>query len=279
MILVRNLTKSFGARRVLDGLDLEVEPGAVTLLVGANGAGKTTSLRLIAGLSSPDAGTIAIAGHDLFADRSSALAQMAFLPQSPRFHPRLTVRETTEFYAHLRGRRSEVDCALDVWGLAEHSRVPTGKLSGGLRQRLALAIITLASAPVILLDEPSLSLDPEWRHHLQEFLSAEAARGCTVLVATHLLGEWEGRTDRCILVERGKARGDLPPDRISEWFPVALRGSAGTESHPHAALSRSSRSGLHSEPVALRVSAGTIDSSRLEESRSSRSGLQCEPCA
>jgi ABC-2 type transport system ATP-binding protein len=258
MILVRNLTKSFGARRVLDGLDLDVEPGTVTLLVGANGAGKTTSLRLIAGLSSPDAGSIAVAGHDLFTDRNAALAQLAFLPQSPRFHPRLTVRETAEFHAQLRGRRSGPDCALDAWGLAEHASVPTGRLSGGLRQRLALAIITLASAPVILLDEPSLSLDPEWRHHLQEFLSTEAARGCTVLVATHLLGEWEGRTDRCILVERGKARGDLPPDRIREWFPIPtaaasnLSRSPSTISGPRAEP-RGSRNGLHPEPVALRV--------------------------
>lgn len=263
MILVRGLRKSFGARRVLNGLDIDVEPGAVTLLVGSNGAGKTTTLRLIAGLAKPDAGTVAIAGHDLFADRNAALAQLSFLPQSPRFHPRLTVRETAEFYAHLRGRRSEVDCTLDVWGLAEHARVPTGKLSGGLRQRLALAIITLASAPVILLDEPGLSLDPEWRQHLQDFLSAEAARGCTVLVATHLLGEWESRTDRCILVENGVARGDLSPDRIREWFPVPLRVSAGIDSGSPAGPSRSpsTSSGLRAE------------------SRGSRSGLQTGRCA
>lgn len=221
MILVRNLTKSFGVRRVLNGLDLDVEPGAVTLLVGANGAGKTTTLRLVAGLSAPDAGTVAIAGHELRTDRHAALARLSFLPQSPRFHPRLTLRQTAEFYAQLRGRLKEVDCALDVWGLSEFAKVPTAKLSGGLRQRLALALITLANAPVILLDEPGLSLDPEWRHHLQQFLAAEAARGCTVLVATHLLGEWEGRTDRCILVENGVARCDLPPDQIRDWFPIS----------------------------------------------------------
>jgi len=219
MILVRNLTKSFGPRRVLNGLDLVVEPGAVTLLVGANGAGKTTSLRLIAGLSDPDAGTIAIAGHDLGIDHQAALSNLSYLPQSPRFHPRLTVRQTAEFHAKLRGHRGDVSCALDVWGLDEFASMPTGKLSGGLRQRLALAIVTLAAAPVILLDEPGLSLDPDWRQHLQGFLAAEAARGCTVLLATHLLGEWEGRTDRCILMENGVARGDLPPDRIRELFP------------------------------------------------------------
>ena len=125
------------------------------------------------------------------------------------------------YLAHAEGEpRPGVVMIHDVWGLAEFANVPTGKLSRGLRQRLALAIVTLASAPVILLDEPGLSLDPEWRHHLQEFLAAESARGCTVLLATHLLGEWEGRTDRCILIENGVARGDLPPDRIRDVFPI-----------------------------------------------------------
>jgi ABC-2 type transport system ATP-binding protein len=221
MILVRDLSKSFGKRSVLNGLDLDVLPGAVTLLVGANGAGKTTSLRIIAGLSSADSGTVAIAGRDLTTDRREALARLSYLPQAPRFNPRLTVRQTARFHAQLRGHTTGIDCALDLWGLREFAGMPTAKLSGGLRQRLALALITLAESPVILLDEPGISLDPDWRRKLQEFLSAEAASGSTVLVATHLLGEWDGHTDRCVLIENGRARCDLPPDRIQECFPLA----------------------------------------------------------
>jgi ABC-type multidrug transport system ATPase subunit len=96
--------------------------------------------------------------------------------------------------------------------------VPTSKLSGGLRQRLALAIFALANAPVLLLDEPGLSLDPVWRERLQQFLRDETARGRTVLIATHLLGEWEGRADRCLLVENGRAGGELPPHRLRDHF-------------------------------------------------------------
>jgi ABC-type multidrug transport system ATPase subunit len=211
MILVTNLQKSFGSRHVLTGLDLEVRPGELTLLVGTNGAGKTTALRLIAGLSNPDAGAIAIAGHDLAGRRQDALA--------PRFHPRLTVRQTTEFYACLRGRpRAGAVLALEAWGLRDFAGVPTSKLSGGLRQRLALAIFALANAPVLLLDEPGLSLDPVWRERLQQFLRDETARGRTVLIATHLLGEWEGRADRCLLVENGRAGGELPPHRLRDHF-------------------------------------------------------------
>lgn len=220
MILVTNLQKSFGLRRVLTGLDLEVRPGVLTLLVGANGAGKTTALRLIAGLSDPDAGAIAIAGHNLAGARQVALAHLSFLPQAPRFHPRLTVRQTTEFYARLRGRPlAAAALSVEAWGLRDFAGVPTGKLSGGLRQRLALAIFALADAQVLLLDEPGLSLDPVWRERLQQFLRGETDRGRTVLVATHLLGEWEGRADRCLLVEQGRATGELPPHRLRDHFP------------------------------------------------------------
>lgn len=220
MILVRDLKKSFGSRAVLNGLDLAVEPGAISLLVGANGAGKTTALRLIAGLSDPDAGAITIAGHDLRRERKAALARLSFLPQAPRFHPRLSVYQVAGFYAQLRGRpASAVPAALDAWGMCEFEHVPTGRLSGGLRQRLALAVFSLADAPVLLLDEPGLSLDPEWRQSLQHFIRHEAGRGRTVLVATHLLGEWEGRADRCLLIEQGRSQGELPPENLRAHFP------------------------------------------------------------
>lgn len=236
MILTRELAKSFGPRRVLRGLDLAVDPGAITLMVGANGAGKTTTMRLLAGLADADAGTIAIAGHDLRRSRRAALENLAFLPQAPRFHPRLTTLHTAEFYARLRGRSTrDAEAALDRWGMLEHASVPTGKLSGGLRQRLALAVFSLAEAPVLLLDEPGLSLDPEWRASLQEFLVGSAARGCTVLVATHLLGEWEGRADRCILVEHGRSQGELPPDELRRAFPrLAIQSETSGLATTHA---------------------------------------------
>jgi len=219
MITVWNLKKSFGAHRVLDGLDLTAMPGAVTLMVGANGAGKTTAMRLLAGLADFDSGTILIAGQDLKLARRHALAQLAFLPQAPRFNPRLTVMQVAKFYGELRGREtSAAPAALEAWGLSEHAKLATGKLSGGLRQRLALAILALADAPVLLLDEPGLSLDPEWRRRLQTFLTGEAQRGRTVLVATHLLGEWEGLANRCLLVAHGQCAGEIAPDRLRSGF-------------------------------------------------------------
>lgn len=222
MIAARKLEKSFGRRRVLGGLDLDVPAGAVTLLVGANGAGKTTLLRAITGLCVPDRGSVRVAGFDVARDRLSALGALAFLPQAPRFHARLTTRQVAGYYGRLRGRTDEeIGRELAAWGLCDHGDVTTEQLSGGLRQRLAIAIFALARAAVLVLDEPGLSLDPEWRQRLQVHLSGEASRGATVLVATHLLGEWEGKVDACVLLESGRVAGALPPDRLRENFPVA----------------------------------------------------------
>lgn len=234
MIFTRNLQKSYGPRPVLNGLDLVAEPGVVTLLVGRNGAGKTTALRLLAGLAAPDGGTISVGGYDLEKERRPALARLSFLPQAPRFHPRLTTRQVARFYAQLRGRdAAAAEAALVAWGLTDSARVPTGKLSGGLRQRLALAVFALADAPVLLLDEPGLSLDPSWRHQLQQFLATQARAGRTVLVATHLLGEWEGQTDRCVLLADGRYAGELAPDQLRDAFwrdpaPAAEGKTAGS---------------------------------------------------
>jgi len=223
MIGITGLTKAYGRQRVLDTLSLAVAPGEVVLLVGANGCGKSTTLRLIAGLSVPNAGRIVVQGRDVETERSAALAALSFLPQSPRFHDRLTVEQILAFYARLRGLpASRVDAVAARWGLDEYRRVVTGRLSGGTRQRLGLAVLDLPDAPVLVLDEPGLSLDPDWRRALQSHLHRVAAQGRTVLVATHLLGEWEGQADRCLVLDGGQVEREVPSTRLREAFPFSL---------------------------------------------------------
>ena len=126
------------------------------------------------------------------------------------------------YYGQLRRRTAaEVEAELAEWALMDHAGVMTHQLSGGMRQRLALAVFALARAPVLVLDEPGLSLDPYWRDRLQQYLSAAARAGRTVLVATHLLGEWEGRVDTCHWMKDGRIAGELPADRLREAFAAA----------------------------------------------------------
>ena len=232
MISVSGLTKTYAGRRVLDDLDFEARAGDITLLVGANGCGKTTTMRLVCGLSSPDDGTIAVDGHSLSNERTQALVALSYLPQSPRFHPHLTVRQILAFYARLRGLpASRAEAVAERWSLTESRAVRCGRLSGGMRQRLALAVLFMPDAPVLLLDEPGLSLDPDWRRFLQSELRAAVRRGRAALVSTHLLGEWDDHADRCLVLEGGRISRELPPDRLRDAFPFAsprpARVSAG----------------------------------------------------
>jgi ABC-type multidrug transport system ATPase subunit len=223
MIAIRDVSKSYGPHQVLAGVTTDIRPGDVTLIVGANGCGKTTTLCLIAGLSSPDAGDIQIAGRSIRANRTSAVAALSYLPQSPRFHVHLTAGDILAFYAGLRGiPGSRVDAVAERWGLTKMLAVRTGRLSGGLRQRLALAVLFLPDARVLVLDEPGLSLDPDWRRFLQAELQTAAGQGRTVLVSTHRLGEWDEHADRCLVLEGGRVGRELAPDRLREAFPFSL---------------------------------------------------------
>ncbi|MHA3774378.1 heme ABC exporter ATP-binding protein CcmA [Verrucomicrobiota bacterium sgz303538] len=218
MIEVRNLSKAYGNQEVLHGLSFMARPGEITLLLGANGVGKTTTLRILAGLLRPDFGDALIGSQSIVRNRVAAQRNLSYLPQDVTFHPRLHCESVLQFYADLRGiSRDVVPKLLERVGLVESARKQSTQLSGGLRQRLGLAVLLLPDAPVLLLDEPGVSLDPDWRLRLQEQLQEEAARGKTVLVTTHLLAEWEGVAHRSLLCERGKVV-EVDPFRLREEF-------------------------------------------------------------
>ena len=227
MIDVIGLSKAYGRRQVLSDLTLSARPGEVVLLVGANGCGKSTTLRVLAGLSAPDAGRVLMDGHDLRTDPARALAGLSFLPQSPHFHQRLTVDQILTFYARLRGLPAgRVDLVRRQWGLTGYRHEITGRLSGGTRQLLGLAVLTLPGAPILILDEPGLSLDPDWRRVLHAHLREVAAAGSTVLVATHLLAEWEGQADRCLVLAGGQVEREVSADSLRDAFPFSCPAAA-----------------------------------------------------
>ncbi len=227
MIVAERLSKSYArGRAVLEGLSFSARPGELTLLVGANGVGKSTTLRILSGLIRPDGGDAWIAGCSVRRDRLGAQRRLSYLPQQIAFHPRLSCEAILRFYAGLRGlgdgegaRRAAR--LLERVGLEAEAGKRTHALSGGLRQRLGLAVLLLPDAPVLLLDEPGLSLDPEWRGRLKAILQDESRRGRTVLIATHLLAEWEGAADRALCVRPGGKITELDPRRLRDDFEHA----------------------------------------------------------
>lgn len=222
MIVARLLTKAYARKAVLNGMSFEARPGEITLLVGPNGAGKSTTLKAIAGLLRPDGGAASIMGLDIVRETVAAQRQLAFLPQAPSFHPRFTCAQIVDFYGRLRGVGKEAqEEALAAVGLTEAARQPTGVLSGGMRQRLGLGLLLLPNAPALILDEPGVSLDPNWRRRLQGLLRAEAARGKTILICTHLIAEWNGIAHRCLLCRQGVVERGLDPANLSGEFGEA----------------------------------------------------------
>ncbi|MEO5722366.1 MAG: heme ABC exporter ATP-binding protein CcmA [Chthoniobacterales bacterium] len=229
MIAATDLFKAYGRKEVLRGLSFTAVAGEITLLVGPNGAGKSTTIKVLAGLIRPQNGTAQINGLDIVAQKIPAQRSLAYLPQSPSFHPRLTCLEILRFYAQLRGlARSRVEEMLDLTELREFARVRAGQLSGGMRQRLGLALLLLADAPVLLLDEPGLSLDPGWRARLQKILRAEGDRGRTVLITTHLIAEWNGVADRCLLCREGRIERELDPTDLPHDFDASEDSAPGS---------------------------------------------------
>jgi len=214
MIDVQGVYKSYGDTVVLSGASFTAEPGAVTALVGPNGSGKTTTLHLLAGLTAPDGGTLTVGGRDVTDDRRAVQRELAFLPQDVRFHDALTPRQVLRFYAGLRDADTDkIGHFLHDVALDDNADQPCGQLSGGMRQRLGLALLQLADASVLILDEPGLSLDPEWRAYLMDRVRTRVENGTTVLMSTHLLDVWRPLVDRVLHCANGHV---YPESRLSD---------------------------------------------------------------
>jgi ABC-2 type transport system ATP-binding protein len=234
MIVTERLGKNYGRKRVLRDMSMLAKRDEITLLVGPNGAGKTTTMKVLAGLVRPSNGNARINSFDVVRDRIRAQRALSYLPQRPNFHPRLTCAEILRFYARLRGiTLPRCEAMLDQTGLREFERVRIGELSGGTRQRLGLALLLLPDAPVLLLDEPGLSLDPTWRKRLQETLRFEAARGKAVLVTTHLVAEWNNVAHRCLLCCDGKIERELDPRNLPHNFDEMASPDTSLTYEPH----------------------------------------------
>jgi ABC-2 type transport system ATP-binding protein len=221
------LNKSFGDKHVVNDVSIQVEAGRICGFLGPNGSGKTTTLRLLCGLLTPDSGSGQALGFDIISDADNVKRRTGYMTQKFSLYEDLTIAENLAFTARVHGldrRRARVDAALERLGLTARRGQLAGTLSGGWKQRLALAAATLHEPKLLLLDEPTAGVDPRARRTFWDEIHALAAEGLTVLVSTHYMDEAE-RCHEIAYISYGRliARGTAA-EVIAGSGLVTLRG-------------------------------------------------------
>jgi len=223
---VHGLTKSFGGRTVVRDLSLQVPKGEIYGFLGPNGSGKTTTLRLLCGLLTPDSGEGTCLGYDILKDQESIKRHVGYMTQRFSLYADLSIRENLEFVARVYGvadPRAAAKAAIDRLGLSGRAEQLAGELSGGWKQRLALGACILPNPQLLLLDEPTAGVDPKARREFWDEIHGLAAEGITVLVSTHYMDEAE----RCHeiayiafgeLLARGTANEVVAQSGLSTWI-------------------------------------------------------------
>jgi len=203
---LHDLHKSYGSVHAVAGLDLVVEPGEIVAFLGPNGAGKTTTIDMVLGLARPDAGTVSVFG--LSPAEAIAQGRVSAVMQSGGLLKDITVAETVELTASLFGMTGPVTDVLGRAGIASIADRKVGKCSGGQQQRLRFAMALVPEPDLLVLDEPTTGMDVEGRREFWQAIRADAARGRTVIFATHYLDEADAYADRIVLVRQGLVVAD-----------------------------------------------------------------------
>lgn len=218
MIEARGLSKRYGELIAVDDVSFQIGSGEVVGFLGPNGAGKTTTMRMLTGFMPPSDGTALIDGHDVFAEAQAARRAVGYLPESPPLYPEMDVQGYLRYVATIQDvprsqRRAAVDRAIERCGLTEVRRRVIGALSKGYRQRVGLAGAIVHAPPVLVLDEPTVGLDPiqirEIRALIKELAAADGGDHCVIL-STHILAEVEAICGRVILIHQGRKVEDAP---------------------------------------------------------------------
>jgi ABC-2 type transport system ATP-binding protein len=234
MIEVKNLSKRYGDKLAVDGLDFVVQPGMVTGFLGPNGAGKSTTMRLIAGLDEPSGGSVRVNGR-AYRSAVAPMAELGVLLEARAVHTGRSARNHLLALAQTNGiSRRRVDEVIDMVGLREVAGKRVGGFSLGMGQRLGVASAMLGDPKVVVLDEPVNGLDPEGVLWIRNLLKALAADGRTVFVSSHLMSEMAQTATRLIVVGRGR----LIADTTVEEFVARAAGSSVTVRSPEASRLR-----------------------------------------
>jgi len=234
-IVVKDIHKSYGSTRALDGISFEVSEGEFFGILGPNGAGKTTALEVIEGLRRPDKGAVELFGTSPWPRNPSMLPRIGVQLQASSFFERLTAREQIRTWASLYGvPPGKADAMLETVGLDDKANTRTEKLSGGQAQRLSIACALVHGPELVFLDEPTSGLDPQARRNLWDLLRDINGQGRTVVLTTHYLDEAEILCDRVAIMDSGRILQIGPPASLVRGLDAATRisvesGSIGSE--------------------------------------------------
>jgi ABC-2 type transport system ATP-binding protein len=233
LVALDSISKRYGRKTALAGLKLTLRPGDICGFIGANGGGKTTALRMVAGILRPDEGRGTVLGFDLLREAAEIRARVGYLSQRLSLYPELSVFENLRFRAQiysLTNPRAIAEAAIEEFGLMPWARSPAGSLSGGWARRLQLAASLLHSPPLVLLDEPTSGLDSTARHEVWRRVERLAAEGVGVILCTHDLIEAE-RCSHAVLFAEGQVVAAGAPGEIAKHSPAVAFLVSGIGTH------------------------------------------------
>jgi ABC-2 type transport system ATP-binding protein len=249
-VVVRGLTRRFGALTAVDRVDLDIPRNAIYGFLGPNGSGKSTTIRMLCGLLTPSAGTATVLGLRMPDEAETLKHKIGYMTQRFSLYEDLTVRENLDFVARIyclpaARRNTRIDRLLDDYHLGDHAVQRAGTLSGGEKQRLSLAAATLHEPELLFLDEPTSAVDPQSRRDFWENLFRLVDAGTTILVSTHYMDEAE-RCHRLAILDHGMVRAEGTPQRL-------MADMAATVIEVQARDYRQVRQALHALPEVLSV--------------------------
>ncbi|MGB7425853.1 MAG: ATP-binding cassette domain-containing protein, partial [Ornithinimicrobium sp.] len=245
VLQVADVVRRFGSFTAVDGVSFQIARGETFGLLGPNGAGKTTTISMVAGLIPPSAGTVTIAGHRMAADTTEPKRHIGLVPQDLAIYPELSARENLLFFGRLQGltgkdlkdRSAEV---LELIGLSDRAKEATKKFSGGMKRRLNIGVGLLHRPDLLILDEPTVGVDPQSRNSILESVEALSTEGMAVLYTTHYMEEAERLCDRIAIIDSGTIQAEGTQDELIQLTggvdTIRLAGS-GAVTEAGAALS------------------------------------------